>query len=60
MRYYTALCRKKGARTFYLCGYRSNDLEVLRDMIYADIRNGVYAAAKIIECGTGKLIEKVV
>ena len=57
--FYTALCRKKGERTYYLCGYRSNDLEVLRDVIYADIREGKYAAAKIIEWGTGKVIEKV-
>lgn len=59
MKYYTALCRKKGDRRYYLCGYRSNDLETLRDVIYADIREGKYASAKIVEWDTGKLIEKV-
>ncbi len=59
MKYYTALYRKKGSRTYYLCGYRSNDLESLRDMIYSEIRSGIYASAKIVEWGTGKLIEKV-
>lgn len=59
MKYYTALCRKKGDRHYYLCGYRSNDLETLRDVIYADIRDGKYASAKIVEWDTGKLIEKV-
>lgn len=57
--FYTALCRKKGDRRYYRCGYRSNNLETLRDVIYADIREGKYAAAKIIEWDTGKIIEKI-
>jgi len=58
--YYTALYRQKGSRRFYRCGYRALDLNELRDMVYADIREGRYAAAKIIRWDDGKIIEKVV
>ena len=57
--YYTALFRQKGSRRFYRCGYRSDDLDQLRDMVYNDISAGKYAAAKIIRWDSGELIEDV-
>lgn len=57
--YYTALYRKKGSRMYYRCGYRSLDLNDLRDMVYSEIREGKYASAKIIRWDSGALIEKV-
>lgn len=59
MTYYTALYRKKGSRRFYRCGYRSNNLEALRDMVYGEIRDKKYAAAKIIRWDNGDLVEEV-
>ncbi len=58
--YYTAMYRAKGSRRFYRCGYRSLVLEDIRDMVYSEIRNGKYAAAKIVRWDNEELIEKVV
>jgi len=57
--FYTALYRKKGSRKFYLCGYRSIDLESLQSMVYSDVRNGICAVARIIRQDTGDVIEEV-
>jgi len=58
--YYTAMYRAKGSRRYYRCGYRSLSLGDIRDMVYSDIRNGKYAAAKIVRWDTEELIEKVI
>lgn len=57
--YYTILYRRKGSRRFYRCGYRSDDLNVMRDMAYNEIGCGTYAAAKIVRWDTEELIESV-
>lgn len=57
--YYTALYRQKGSRRYYRCGYRSDNLSELRDMVYNEIAAGKYASAKIVRWHDGKEIEKV-
>ena len=57
--YYTALYRAKGSRRFYRCGYRTVNLEELRDMVYSEVGSGKYAAAKIVRWDTEELIETV-
>lgn len=58
--YYTVLYRRKGSRRFYRCGYRSLNLNEIREMAYDEIRTGKYAAAKIVKWANEELIEKVV
>lgn len=57
--YYTALYRQKGSRRYYRCGYRSVDLEELRDFVYAEFRAGKFASAKIVKWDTEEEIERV-
>lgn len=58
--YYTVMYRRKGSRRFYRCGYRSLNLNEIREMAYDEIRTGKYAAAKIVKWANEELIEKVV
>ena len=58
--YYTALYRAKGSRRYYRCGYRSQNLEDIRELVYNEIGSGKYASAKIVRWDTEELIEKVV
>ena len=57
---YTILYRRKGSRMYYRCGYRSESIGDIRDLAYSEIREGKYAAAKIVNADTNELIEKVV
>lgn len=57
--WYTVMYRRKGNRAYYRCGYRSQNIEDLRDMAYDDIRNGRYASAKIVNWSTEECIEKI-
>lgn len=58
--WYTALYRQKGSRRFLRCGYRSMNLGDIQDLVYGEIRDGKYAAAKIINADSGDVLEKVV
>lgn len=57
--YYTILYRQKGSRRYYRCGYRSVDLDALRDMAYNEIGTGKYASAKIVRWDNEELVETV-
>lgn len=57
--WYTAMFRRKGQRRYYRCGYRSQNIEEIRAMVYDDIRSGRCASAKIVNWSTEECIEKV-
>lgn len=57
--YYTALYRQKGSRRYYRCGYRSINLEEMRNFVYAEFRAGKFATAKIVKWDTEEEIERV-
>ena len=57
--WYTVMYRKKGSRKYFRCGYRSQNINDMRDIAYDDIRAGRYASAKIVNWNTEEMIEKV-
>lgn len=57
--YYTALYRQKGSRRYYRCGYRSDNLEDMREFVYGEFRSGKFATAKIVRWDTEEEIERV-
>ena len=54
--FYTVEYRRKGSRRFYRCGYRSESIADLVDMAHNEVDAGTYAAAKVVDAYTGKVI----
>lgn len=57
--WYTVMYRQKGSRRYYRCGYRSLNIEDMRELAYSEIRDGKYAAARIVNWATEEVIETV-
>lgn len=57
--FYTALYRRKGSRMFYRCGYRSESLNDISEMAHRDVEAGMYAAAKVIDATSCRVIETI-
>ena len=57
--FYTAMYRRKGSRTFYRCGYKSESLSDISDMAHREVSSGMYAAAKVIDAASCRVIETI-
>lgn len=57
--WYTVMYRQKGSRRYYRCGYRSLNIEDMRELAYSEIANKKYAAARIVNWATEEVIETV-
>lgn len=54
--FYTVEYRRKGSRMFYRCGYRSENLADMTEMAEREVGSGMYAAAKVIDATTCRVI----
>lgn len=52
--WYTIVHRKKSERKCYSFGYRSEDLDTLRDLARQEADEGMYSCVKIINADTNK------
>ena len=54
---YTIVHRKRGERRSHRCGYRTEDIALLREIGVGEIESGEYVFVKIIDADSEKLIE---
>lgn len=55
--WYTIVHRKKHERNCYSFGYRSDDLEMLRDIAEREAEDGIYHCVKIINADTNEDVQ---
>ena len=54
---YTIVHRRKSERNCYSFGYRTDNLDLLRDMAEREAESGTYSCVKIINADTNEDIE---
>ena len=55
--WYSIMHRKKGERRCYSFGYRSEDLELIREMAKEEAESGKFGCVKIINADTNEELE---
>lgn len=56
-KWYTIAHRKKGETRCYSFGYRTEDLEMLRQLARKETNSGEYRCVKIVNADSGDLVE---